>query len=434
MPKDYVIVFEDEHYKGFYPISISHPTFDILAGAKTNFARIKHHFREFKIIKSCRPNLFNLFSGLTDDLVKNLSQGQFNKLILINGRLVLRKCDLDFINELKKEDDCVSYVKNDTLLAAVLPPKFIKRIAEELSSLSHDGSSQKIIEKTNKSQHVDTLTFSYIWEPMLINPKIIESDFNEYYKDINSQENIGETSTYGRDEIYAEDYAVADAASVIDSREGPVIIERGVEIKPFTYLAGPAFIGNGCKLVGGKITNGCSLGSGCRIGGELENTIIIGNSNKYHEGFIGHSYIGEWVNLGALTTNSDLANNYLEISVKQNGKITKTGSIKIGSFIGDHTKTGIGMTLNTGSVIGFSCNLFGGSLILEKEIPSFAWGNDSLRSTVRLSQAIETAEIVLKRRNFQLESKHSQMFKYIYEQSKNFREIWIKRGRRSSQN
>jgi UDP-N-acetylglucosamine diphosphorylase/glucosamine-1-phosphate N-acetyltransferase len=434
MSKDYVIVFEDEYYKGFYPISISHPTFDILAGAKTNLARIQHHFAEFKIVKSCRQNLSNHLNGLTGETLRDLSQSQFNKLILINGRVVLRKCDLDFINELKKQDDCVSYVQNGNLLAAILPPNFIKRFAQELALLSHEGSCQNIIEKSNKLQHIETLTFSHIWEPMLINPKIIESDFNEYYKDINSKKNIGETSAYGRDEIYADDHATADAASVIDSREGPVIIERRVEIKPFTYLAGPAFIGTGCRLVGGKITNGCSLGSGCRVGGELENTIIIGNSNKYHEGFIGHSYIGEWVNLGALTTNSDLANNYSEISVKQNGTVTRTGSIKIGAFIGDHTKTGIGMTLNTGSVIGFSCNLFGGSLILEKEIPSFAWGNDSLRSTVRLSQAIETAEIVLKRRNFHLDKNHSQMFKHIYDQSKNFREIWIKRGRRSSQN
>ncbi len=430
MPKNYIIVFEDEHFTGFHPISLSRPTFNILAGTKTNLERIRHHFTEFEITTYCRPHLAKLFNSLEDEKIKDFFAGQINKIVLINGRVVIRKCDIDFINELKQNDNCVSYLKDGTLIAAILPKNSIRHFNEEFSLLSHGNFTKTIIDKSEKQQNVDVLTFSHIWEPVLKNPEILESDFNEYFKDTNCQKKIGDSFIYGRDEIYVDDGVIADAASVIDSRKGPVIIGREVEIKPFTYIEGPAFIGNGCKLVGGKILNGCSLGAGCRVGGELENTIFSGNSNKYHEGFIGHSYIGEWVNIGAQTTNSDLANNYSKITIRQNGTHNKTGNMKIGSFIGDHSKIGIGMTFNTGLVIGFSANLFGGSIILEKEIPSFAWGNDTIRRNVSPSTAIKTAEIVLNRRNFPLENSYRYMFEHIYNQSKKLREAWIKENKR----
>ena len=185
MSKDCVIVFEDEHYKGFYPLSISHPTFDILVGSKTNLARIEHHFGEFKIAKRCRPQLSHLFNGLTDDEVTNLSQGHIGKLILINGRAVFRKRDSDFINGLKEENDCVAYVKNGTLVAANLPSEFIRPFSEDLLLLSHDGFSHKIIEKSNETKDApeELKLFSHIWEPMLENQEIIKEDFDEYYKD-----------------------------------------------------------------------------------------------------------------------------------------------------------------------------------------------------------------------------------------------------------
>ncbi|MEW6103336.1 MAG: putative sugar nucleotidyl transferase [bacterium] len=408
MSEDCVIVFEDKHYSRFYPISLSRPIYDILAGSKTNLERIKYHFKDLPLFTICRPHIAN-----TSEIP------QFNRAILINGACVFLKKDLEFIKELKNSNENIAYTKNGIPIAIVLSSKeFRERISQ--------GFSEKIIDGLKRVE-IDILTFSYIWDLIIYNQELIISDFDEYFKDKGLQGNIGDSFIYGK-EIFADNNISADTFSVIDSREGPVIIEKEVEIKPFTYLKGPAFIGNECKLVGGKITGGCSFGNGCRIGGEIENSIIIGNTNKYHEGFIGHSYIGEWVNLGALATNSDLKNNYSEISVKQNGNIVKTGSIKIGCFIGDHTKIGIGITLNTGVVIGFSCNLFGGSLIMEKEIPSFAWGNDSLRRCFSLENAIKTAQIVLERRNCAFDNKQNQMFKYIFNESKMQRKVWLKNG------
>ena len=425
-----VIVFEDEYFSGFHPISLSHPTYDILCGAKTNLERIKHYFRDSEIFTLCRPHLMGVsLNPVTTDL-RQVLPDKFDKMILINGGVVLRSNDREFISQLKNGEDAVSYTKNERLVAAILPSATFSEASEFILTPYLEDHSKNIMELSNRSVELDIQTFHYIWEPMLLNTQLLESDFEEFFKDNGPRNSLGDSSTYGRPDISAGDNVSADAASVIDAREGPVIIEEGVQIEPFTYLKGPAFVGNGSRLVGGKMTGGCSFGSGCRIGGEVENTIFIGNSNKYHDGFIGHSYIGEWVNLGALTTNSDLKNDYSEIRVKQNGKLARTGNVKIGCFIGDHTKTGIGTILNTGTVIGFSCNIFGGTLILERDIPSFSWGNDSIRGSVRLKEAIETAEIVCGRRNFQFNKHHRELFEKIYNDSETRRKTWLSKKRR----
>jgi len=424
MPRDYVIVFEDAYYHRLHPISLSRPTYHVLSGAKTNLERIKHYFSDFEILTLCRPHLSDVFSTPGRKKVEDLFDHQCNRLILINGVDVFRSTDAEFMHELKNVDASVAYIKQGMLVAAVLPQKKWKALFEDVLSLHREGHSQNIMEASNKVEQVDIRTFSYIWDPMLLNPEMIIADFHEFYEDKGSKNNIGKAFIYGKAEISASEDTSADVASVIDAREGPVIIEREATIKPFTYLEGPAFIGGGCRLVGGKITGGCSFGSGCRIGGEVENTLIIANSNKYHEGFIGHSYIGEWANLGALTTNSDLNNSYSKIRVKQNGAVINTGHIKIGCFIGDHSKTGIGTTLNTGIVIGFSCNLYGGAWIMEKEIPSFALGNDGLRREFSLKKAIQTAENVFKRRNFQFKEKHRRLFEHIFNESAMQRKVW----------
>jgi len=168
--------------------------------------------------------------------------------------------------------------------------------------------------------------------------------------------------------------AIVDGGVVLDSREGPIYIEPGVQVSNLTCLEGPAYVGRESRLAGGRITGGCSFGPQCRIGGEVQSTIVLGYSNKWHHGFLGHSYVGEWVNLGALTTNSDLKNNYSPVHVDLGDKSVDTGQIKVGSFIGDHVKTGIGTLLDTGASIGFGSNIFGGGLVERKYVPPLLLG------------------------------------------------------------
>jgi len=177
-----------------------------------------------------------------------------------------------------------------------------------------------------------------------------------------------------RNDVYVARGARVHPMVVIDAEHGPVYIDADAEIHPFTRIEGPCYIGPKSILLGAKCREGNSIGPVCRIGGEVEESIVQGYSNKYHDGFLGHAYVGEWVNLGALTTNSDLKNDYTTVSVSLDGKDSiDTGSTKVGSLIGDHTKTSIGTLLNTGAYVGAMALIAATGKPLPKFIPSFAW-------------------------------------------------------------
>jgi hypothetical protein len=147
----------------------------------------------------------------------------------------------------------------------------------------------------------------------------------------------------------------------------------------------------------------------------VEQSVFQGWSNKYHEGFIGHSYLGEWVNLGALTTNSDLKNTYRNVSVPIRGRSVETGMLKVGSFIGDYTKTGIGTLLDTGSVVGFSSNVFGGRKVFPRYVPSFMWGDGETFKTYILEQAVAAARLAMERRNVTMNPGLEELFRFVFE-------------------
>ncbi|MSR30201.1 MAG: hypothetical protein EXR99_01725 [Gemmataceae bacterium] len=183
-----------------------------------------------------------------------------------------------------------------------------------------------------------------------------------------------------------------------DCTSGPIIIEPGVKIKAFSRIDGPCFIGQGTHLDGCKIKGGASIGRHCRVGGEIENSILHGFTNKYHEGFLGHSVIGEWVNFGAGTNNSDLRIDYKPVKVQMETGLVDSGKLKVGCFCGDHTKTAIGVQINTGSNIGAFCQLLPGGL-LPRFIPSFSMvdgQNISLRQD--LPGILRSAAIAMGRR------------------------------------
>jgi UDP-N-acetylglucosamine diphosphorylase / glucose-1-phosphate thymidylyltransferase / UDP-N-acetylgalactosamine diphosphorylase / glucosamine-1-phosphate N-acetyltransferase / galactosamine-1-phosphate N-acetyltransferase len=183
---------------------------------------------------------------------------------------------------------------------------------------------------------------------------------------------------------------------VLDTTAGPIRLDDGVEVRPYTHLAGPSFVGRGSQLLGG-LFHAVSIGPRCKVRGEMEESVVLGYSNKAHDGFLGHAYLGYWVNLGALTTNSDLKNNYGTVRVWTPGGEQDTGHPKIGCFLGDHVKTAIGTMINTGTVIEAGANVFGG--MPARYVPPFRWGADS---TYDVGRFVETARLVMGRRDVEL--------------------------------
>lgn len=185
--------------------------------------------------------------------------------------------------------------------------------------------------------------------------------------------------------------------AVISTETGPVLVDQDAQVRPGSFVEGPCYIGPGTVIDGAKVRPGCSFGPGCRIGGEVETSLFQGFANKHHDGFLGHAFVGEWVNLGAGTTNSDLKNAYEPVRVWLDGREIDSGRLKVGCFIGDHAKTAIGTLLNTGAVVGSFANWFESGLS-PKAIPRFARG-----SVERLTPAValSTARVVMARRGHQ---------------------------------
>ncbi len=277
-------------------------------------------------------------------------------------------------------------------------------------------------------------TWRYIWELILANTDQITEDFVAAGQ--NGIEGIVEQPSAirgGKKDVYIAQGAVVHPMVVIDAEYGPVYIDQGVQIQPFSRIEGPCYIGKDSILTGANCRAGNSIGPVCRIGGEVEGSIIHGYSNKYHEGFIGHSYIGEWVNLGALTTNSDLKNDYSTVSIMLDGRRPiDTGSTKVGSLIGDHAKTSIGTLLNTGSYIGAMTVILATGKPLPKFIPSFGWFVEGIVTKgFGKARLFETAKIVMSRRGCKWSAAEQSMWEAVYAITAQQREIAIEKGRRA---
>jgi UDP-N-acetylglucosamine diphosphorylase/glucosamine-1-phosphate N-acetyltransferase len=220
---------------------------------------------------------------------------------------------------------------------------------------------------------------------------------------------------------------------VIDAEHGPVYIDQGAEIHPFTRIEGPCYIGPHSILLGAKCREGNSIGPMCRVGGEVEESIIQGYSNKYHDGFLGHAYVGEWVNLGALTTNSDLKNDYTTVEVSLDGKgAIDTGSTKVGALIGDHAKTSIGTLLNTGAYVGAMALIAATGKPLPKFIPSFAWFLEGVVTKgFGKRKLYETAQTAMGRRKRVWTAAQQAMWDEIFRLTEGPRMEAVKKGRRA---
>jgi UDP-N-acetylglucosamine diphosphorylase/glucosamine-1-phosphate N-acetyltransferase len=186
---------------------------------------------------------------------------------------------------------------------------------------------------------------------------------------------------------------------VLDATAGPIFINAGTHIRAFTRVTGPCYIGRDVSVMGGDIT-GCSIGDVSKVRGELSSTIVLGHSNKGHDGFVGHSYLGRWVNLGAGTITSNLKNTYGTVALWTPDGVRDTGLQFLGTLFGDHVKTGIGLRLTTGTVLGAGANVYGA--MPPKVVSPFSWGDGPPYSVYRSDKFVETAERMMSRRHVEL--------------------------------
>ena len=199
--------------------------------------------------------------------------------------------------------------------------------------------------------------------------------------------------------VHVEGGAHIEPHVVLDASVGPILLRKGSTVQSFTRLVGPAIVGEGSTVVGERIA--CvSIGEVCKVHGEVSTTIFLGHANKGHEGFVGHSVLGRWVNLGAGTITSNLKNTYGTVSLWTPGGIRDSGLQFLGTLAGDHVKTGIGIRLTTGCVLGAGANVF--DAMPPKVVPPFAWGSGSPYGTYDLEKFTAVAARMMERRHVEL--------------------------------
>jgi UDP-N-acetylglucosamine diphosphorylase/glucosamine-1-phosphate N-acetyltransferase len=254
-----------------------------------------------------------------------------------------------------------------------------------------------------------------LWDLLAINGAEIAGDVA--VSDCNQwrQEPLTAVAVLGPKEwLYVHPAAVVEPQVVIDTRPGPVVLEAGCCVQAFTRLEGPCVIGAGSIIYGAHIRGGTTIGPHCRIGGEVENSVILGYSNKYHEGFLGHSYVGCWVNLAAGTHTSDLRCDYRHVTVPTPRGVIDSGQRKLGAFVGDHVKTGLGVLLDAGSVLGPFAQVLPMSGFAPRVVPAFhRVGPTGAKLLHDIERLLATVRLVFERRGCQLAPQLEQLYRYL---------------------
>ena len=415
-----IFIFEDKDFSNFFPLTYNRPIYLLLCGIRTIREKLSFLYPNADKVFLCRNYLSEMVKENTLFPVNEFTLEAEDEVIFLNGRILPEK---DFTGKVFFQKEPTLFLCDNKVAGIVCKGSFVLDNKSVFQNL-HKSDEVFSLENKIKVEKIQVKMANYLWDLVNWNKDEIKSDFETFrpvlnFKKMFDQNEIdAQCVIYNLSDVWIGKNVKIDAFVVLDAREGPIYIDDEAKIQSHTRIEGPCYVGKKTLITGGKIERNCSFGPNCRVGGEVEESIFLGYSNKYHEGFLGHSYIGEWVNLGAMTTNSDLKNNYGPVSVILNSQSINSGLIKVGCFIGDHSKTGIGTLLNTGTVIGFSSNVFGGGMPKEKYVSSFAWGDINGFQEYKLDKAIEIAGKVKERREEKLTEAEKKVFSKIFEMTK----------------
>lgn len=388
-----IYLFEDEGWKDLLPLTYFRPVTELRCGIFTLRERIER-ILELRDVRVLTRDYLSRIHGIqrTVDLVENA--------IYINGRLL--KSSKDEILSVKKGE---MLLLNDEVVA-------FKPVSKSHTEIPFTARFLRTQKELSTCRTIDSKLIKYPWDLVEANQSMLVYDFSLLSGGVRGFIDTG-VKLYGdKKDLSLGENSRIENFSILYFEEGPIYIGKDVQIKGFTTIEGPCCIGDRSVVEGARLRSS-SFGPDCRLSGEIEASVFQGYSNKRHEGFFGHSVVGEWVNLGAGTTNSDLKNNYKEVRVELGGEPKSTGILKLGCFIGDHTKTGIGTLINTGAVFGTFCNILGGKLS-PKYLPSFSWDTGNGFTEYDIDKAIETSRIVMGRRGVELTTQIEEVIREIF--------------------
>lgn len=319
-----------------------------------------------------------------------------------------------------------SYLPNSEIIAiinqlevnqAVFKGEDVIAFCVEKGAEHDDFSKFEAIEFEN-----DIIKIEHTWDIFSKNGEAISDDFELITKNKKSEPIPAAVSTVNPERIFIEKGAKVNFSS-LNASSGPIYIGRDAEVMEGSLVRGPfALCSHSVLKLGAKIYGPTTIGPHSKVGGEVNNSVIFGYSNKGHDGFLGNSVLGEWCNLGADTNNSNLKNNYAEVRLWDYNSegFARTGLQFCGLMMGDHSKCGINTMFNTGTVVGVSSNIFG-SGFPRNFVPSFSWGGSKGFVTYKTSKAFEVSEVVMKRRDIIFSDQDKKILDYVFEITKKYR-------------
>jgi UDP-N-acetylglucosamine diphosphorylase/glucosamine-1-phosphate N-acetyltransferase len=403
-----LVLFEDNKFRNFLPLTWTRPVFDLRCGSDSLGSRIQRAYPGAGFFLACRQFLAGpLSEKQTGASVNRLVPGQ---TLFVNGRL-LAPPDLEERIPMDGEDRV--YLSGESVVAVRMHGNRLEKLVPRLGQVLRREDFP-----VEREEKVELPLMEYPWDLIASNPDALLEDW-EFYG--NKKEKLYSAEEGVRliepDRISIGRDAVIHTGAVLDATSGPVLIGEGAEILHQAVIQGPCVIGKKALIkVGANIYGGTSVGPWSKVGGEVDASIIQGFSNKQHDGFLGHSLIGSWVNLGAGTCNSDLKNNYGPVRVFIDGDWVDSGRMFFGLLMGDHSKTAIGTLFNTGTVVGVGCNVFGQGFP-PKFIPSFSWGGPQGWEVYRWDRFLETETRVMARRQQTLSESGREMLRHIYRET-----------------
>jgi len=337
---------------------------------------------------------------------------------------------------LEEKYPMVEMEENILINASFLPTKHLVEKIKELSKNEAIFKGEDVIafytsdsqEEVNFDEYKqiefeeDILQVKNTWDIFSLNAEALQQDFDLITEGRASQPIPEGTRYINKENIFIEEGAEITFAT-LNASKGPIYIGKDAVILENSAVKGPfAMCEKAVLKMGTKIYGATTLGPFCKVGGEVNNSVLFAYSSKGHDGYLGNSVIGEWCNLGADTNNSNLKNNYAEVKLwnYDTGRFAKTGLQFCGLMMGDHSKCGINSMFNTGTVIGVSTNLFG-SGFFRNFVPSFSWGGASGFTEYKTNKVFEVAEIVMKRKDIIFDEKEQKILEYVFEETKKYR-------------
>jgi UDP-N-acetylglucosamine diphosphorylase/glucosamine-1-phosphate N-acetyltransferase len=417
-----VAFFEDAGAANFHPLTLARPVFELVCGRFTLRERIVRNCAATEWGVFVRDHLAETYREAHPEARVNdyvwLSRGS---TLAINGRW-LPTADA-IRNDLHRPG---SAVLNGRVPFLTLEPG-------DATTVMNGGWDSALLPLAQNGAALEArgVFVEQLWDLVGQNAALLAQDFRLAGSPARRYEPGPQVAVIGpRDMLQVDPSARIEPFVVLDASTGPIAIGPGVVLKPFTHITGPCHIDRGSQLFGACIRGATTIGAECRVGGEVEASILHSHVNKYHAGFLGHSYLCPWVNLGALTTNSDLKNDYSQIRVPVMGESLETGLTKIGCFIGDHAKTSIGTLINTGASIGAMSMILADGQLSPKHVPSFCKASHGeLAEGIDLEGALRTARIAMGRRNCELTLAQERLWRRLYLQTRAERENAILRFR-----